>query len=38
VNVTRAYFAGTPLATVVNTRAHVEPSIDIVAVGARYRF
>lgn len=38
VNVTRAYYTGTPLATVVNTRAHVEPSIDIVAVGARYRF
>jgi long-chain fatty acid transport protein len=38
VNVTRAYYTGTPLATVTTTRAHVEPSIDIVAVGARYRF
>jgi long-chain fatty acid transport protein len=38
VNVTRAYYTGTPLATITNTRAHVEPSIDIVSVGARYRF
>jgi long-chain fatty acid transport protein len=38
VNVTRSYFDGTPLATVTTTRVHVEPSINIISVGARYRF